>query len=98
VEHLQLHLGQLGVDDRSFIVEKLGVTADLLQMGLSESLLKQDIEDGLHHRVLAVDEICIQEDRSFGVLADRDHARTVLEGCLDRDVFLDRSQDIDRLA
>lgn len=59
MEHLQLHLGQLGVLDWSFIVEKLGVTTDLLQMGLSKSLLKQDIEDGLHDRVLAVDEIRI---------------------------------------
>jgi hypothetical protein len=84
--------------DGSFIVEKLGIAADLLQIGLSESLFKQDVEDGLHDRVLTVGEIRIQEERILGVLADRDHARSALEGRLDRDVLLDGSQDIDRLA
>ena len=48
-------------------------------MSLSESLFKQDVEDCLHNGVLAVDEVRIQEDRSLSVLADHDHARSVLE-------------------
>jgi hypothetical protein len=64
-------------------------------MGLSESLLKQDVENGLHDRVLAVDEIRIQEHRSLCALFNANHARSILEGGLDRDVFFDGSQDVD---
>ena len=67
-------------------------------MSLSESLLKEDIKDGLHDRVFAVDEICIENARSLGVFDDINHARSIFEGRLDCNGFLDGSQYIYRLA
>ena len=67
-------------------------------MSLSESLLKQDIKDGLHDRVFAVDEIRIENARSLGAFDDINDARSILERRLDCNGFLDGSQYIYRLA
>ena len=74
MKHLQLHLGQLGVGNGPHHVEEFRLAADLLEMGLTEGVLQDHIEDCLCHRILIVNKFLIQERLGFRTFIDYNSA------------------------
>ena len=60
-ENLQVHRLESIIDDGPFVVEEFWVTTNLSEMRLSEGSFKDDIKNALHHRVLLVNELRVQE-------------------------------------
>lgn len=67
-------------------------------MGLPESLLEQDVEEGLGNGVLAVNESIVKMHRRLCALVDGDDARLVLVGRLHSDSLFQGCQSEDHLA
>lgn len=90
MEHLQLHRSQLGIGDWPVDVKEFRVAPNLLQVGLAESILQNDIEDGLSDRILIVDEFTIKQGLRLGAFVNYNLTGLALVGRLDVDRLLDR--------
>lgn len=93
-----MHFTQAVIDNRLIIVEEAWVTTDLLEMGLAECVLDDDVKDGLTNTVLAVNECLIEVCLSLGRLFNDDLARLSLPNSLDVDILGDLFHSVNDLT
>lgn len=99
MEDLEVHLVEPFVSDRSSIVEEARVSSNLLQVGLAECSLEDDIEEALHDRVLLVNELVI--DLNFLLSSNVNDDLTVFALVLslwEIELFVDWFQSVKELA